>query len=446
MRGLLIAAPGSGHGKTIVTLGLLRALRNQDVRVVSGKSGPDYIDPAFHAAATGMPCITLDAWALDADALRGRARMLQHYSEASSHTDGSVSSSKSADLMIVEGAMGAFDGAISDGGLGKGSAAELASALGVPLVLVVDVSHIGQTVGAVVHGISSWASDMGATVSGVILNRVGSERHAIMARRAIETTCPVLGIIPRDQSLATPSRHLGLVQAEELENLDQLIARTAAIISDNCDLSAIQQLARPIDTGVRKPIRPLGQVVAVASDEAFSFAYWHMLQDWRYQGVEIAPFSPLADQGPSEAADAVFLPGGYPELHAGRIASATDFSRGMHAAAGRGALIYGECGGYMVLGDGLVDADGDRHPMLGMLRLETSFADRRLHLGYRSIDIKDGPWQGPAKAHEFHYATTLKAEGVPFAGGWDASGASLGPMGLSDARTMGSFAHIIDLA
>lgn len=429
MRGLLIAAPGSGHGKTTVTLGLLRALRDHGVAVVSGKSGPDYIDPAFHVAATGRPCVTLDAWALGAEALRGRAEML---------SDG-------AEMIIVEGAMGAFDGALSSNGPGKGSAAELAAGLGVPMVLVVDASHMAQTVGAVVQGMAIWAEQMDARIAGAILNRVGSPRHETMLRRAVEGVCPIFGSLPRDKDLTMPSRHLGLVQAQELQELDVLIAHAAALVADHCDLDAFQRVATGIDHGVTTPIRPLGQRIAVARDEAFAFSYWHMLQDWRDQGAEVLPFSPLADEAPAAEADALFLPGGYPELHAGRLAAAANFRRGLTAAADRGALMYGECGGYMVMGDGLIDADGIRHRMAGLLRLETSFAERKLHLGYRTLKIADGPWIGPAKAHEFHYASTLKAEGVPFAEAMDAVGTPRPPMGLRQGNVMGSFAHVIEL-
>lgn len=429
MRGVLIAAPGSGHGKTTVTLGLLRALRDRGVAVVSGKSGPDYIDPTFHAAATGRPCVTLDAWALDADALRGRAHQIADF----------------AGVIIVEGAMGAFDGAVTGRGPGRGSAAELAAGLGVPMVLVVDASHMAQTAGAVVQGIKIWADEAGTTLAGVILNRVGSERHEAMLRSAITPVCTVLGSIPRDNELTVPSRHLGLLQARELPALEVLISRAAELVATHCDLTAIESAAHCIDAGAPRPIPPLGQRIAVADDEAFAFAYWHMLQDWRGQGAEISVFSPLADEAPGLDADAVFLPGGYPELHAGPLAAASVFRTGLQAAARRGALIYGECGGYMALGDGLVDADGVRHPMLGLLRLETSFAERKRHLGYRDLEISAGPWRGPSKGHEFHYATTLTAEGVAFAEARDAAGQTLGPVGLRDGNVMGSFAHVIEI-
>jgi cobyrinic acid a,c-diamide synthase len=191
---------------------------------------------------------------------------------------------------------------------------------------------------------------------------------------------------------------------------------------------------------------PLGERIAVARDVAFAFAYPHLLGDWRAAGADLAFFSPLADEVPPSDADAVYLPGGYPELHAGRIAAASRFRAGVEDAARRGALVYGECGGYMVLGEHLEDADGTRHRMLGLLPLATSFAARRLHLGYRRLAPLGGlPWSGALAAHEFHYATILaEDDGDPLFDAATADGAPLGPIGRRHGRVMGSFAHVID--
>jgi cobyrinic acid a,c-diamide synthase len=206
------------------------------------------------------------------------------------------------------------------------------------------------------------------------------------------------------------------------------------------------QLPRPKGGG--EALAPLGQRIAVARDVAFAFAYPHLLIDWREAGAEIAFFSPLADETPDAAADAVFLPGGYPELYAGRLAAAERFRAGLQAAALRGALVYGECGGYMVLGESLVDADGCAHRMLGVLPVATSFAERKLHLGYRRLrPIAGLPWAEPLSAHDFHYASIV-AEGAAerLFEAEDAAGAPLGAIGLRRDRVMGSFAHVIDLA
>ncbi len=467
MRGLLIAAPASAQGKTTLTLGLLRALARRGTDVASAKSGPDYIDPAFHAAATGRPCLTLDPWAAAPRQLRARA------------------ASQAAALLVVEGAMGLYDGAATQphrsplerlapyparvdapagspkhppprswGKAGEGvphgiptagSAAALAATLGIPALLVLDVSRMGQGAAAIVHGLATFPG--APRLAGVVLNRTGSPRHAAMVRHAVEGVAPVLGTLPRRDDLALPSRHLGLVQAAEHPELAAFLDRAADAVEAGCDLDAIAAAAAPVAPPRGPPIRlpPLGQRIAVAHDAAFGFAYWHQLQDWRAAGAELVRFSPLADQPPDAEADAVFLPGGYPELHAGALAAAAGFGRGMRAAAARGATLYGECGGYMVLGDGLVDAAGARHAMLGLLRLETSMAQPGRVLGYRRlVPLETGPWRAPLAGHEFHYATTLRADGSPLFAASDAAGTDLGRIGLAHDRIAGSFAHIIE--
>ncbi|MEM6905262.1 MAG: cobyrinate a,c-diamide synthase [Pseudomonadota bacterium] len=423
MKGLVIAAPSSGQGKTVITLALLRALVRRGVDVTSAKAGPDYIDPAFHAAATGRPSLTLDGFAMPPDQLRARAAM------------------QPADLLVVEGAMGLLDGAATGGRIGRGATAEVAAALELPVICVIDAARIGQTAGALVAGLAAWSP---VPLAGVILNRVASPRHEAMLRPAIEETCPVLGVVARSERLSLPARHLGLVQAGETSGLDEFIEGAAQEFAGQCDLSRLIAAARPVVPGATpRPIEPLGQRIAIARDEAFSFTYWHQLADWRAAGAELSFFSPLADQAPEPTADAVFLPGGYPEIHGGKLASADEFRRGMAEARARGTLIIGECGGYMVLGQGLVDAKGHRHAMLGMLGVETSFAERRLHLGYRRVRGL-GPIKGSFVAHEFHYATVLSESGNPLFDAQDATGAQLPPMGLSEGRVCGSFAHLIE--
>ncbi|MBD1548945.1 cobyrinate a,c-diamide synthase [Roseibium aggregatum] len=425
-KGLLIAAPQSGAGKTTVTLALLRALKNAGREIVSAKSGPDYIDPKFHEAASGRTCINLDAWAMTPETVRALG---------SSHAE-------AADLLIVEGAMGLFDGAAT----GKGSAADLATCLGVPVVLVVDCSKQAQSVAALVNGFRTYREDM--AVAGVILNKVGSARHEKMLRDAlVPLPVSVLGALPRMDDLVLPERHLGLVQAEEHADLDTFLEQAAALCAQLIDLDALAGLATPL-APPRAPaavLPPLGQRIAVARDVAFAFSYSHILDGWRRAGADLSFFSPLADEQPDPAADAIFLPGGYPELHAGPLAAAGTFRKAMREAAARGTLIYGECGGYMALGEGLVDAQGVAHQMLGLLPLETSFADRKRHLGYRVLSPRSAlPWPCELAAHEFHYATTLR-EGAAerlFAAA-DAVGAAVADMGLRIGSVMGSFAHVI---
>ncbi len=419
----MLAASGSGAGKTTLTLAVLRALRNRGIDVRGAKSGPDYIDPAFHAAACGQPSVNLDAWAMAPDDLRRRAR------------------SQGGTLLLIEGAMGVLDGA---GQLGVGSAADLATALDAPVILIIDVAKQAQSAALPALGLRAARPD--ATLAGVILNRVASPRHEAMARSGLVAAgIPVLGAVPRDPGLTLPERHLGLVQAIETPQLDQFLDRAAAAIAQTIDLDALIAAAQPLATSQTiNRLPPLGQRIAVARDQAFSFAYPHLLDDWQTQGASIHPFSPLADQGPDQDADAIFLPGGYPELHAAPLATASHFRAGMNAAHQSGRLIYGECGGYMVLGQTLTDSSGTDHQMLGLLPVSTSFANRRLTLGYRNLTPLGGAFASPLKAHEFHYATiTNQVCASRLFDATDADGTPLAAMGHQIGATSGSFAHVI---
>jgi len=427
---LIIAAPASGSGKTLITLSLLALMRRRGVLVSSAKVGPDYIDPAFHAAATGRDCFNLDPWAM------GSGELARHLEAAA----------RNAELLVIEGVMGLFDGT-ADGG---GSTADLAARFGLPVVLVLDCARQGQSVAATAAGFRDFRGDV--RVAGVILNRVATERHGETLAAFVEETTglPVVGKVMRRADMELPSRHLGLVQATEHADMDAFLERAADTVARDISLCRLANLTRPlrIPPGVPDgppPLPPLGQRIAVARDEAFMFAYPHMLEDWRAQGAEILPFSPLADEPPDARADAVFLPGGYPELHAGRLSARTAFLEGMRRAAERDVLIYGECGGYMVLGETLEDAGGTVHAMCGLLPLATSFAHRKLHLGYRDLE-HDSPLPYPVRlrGHEFHYATTTAAGELPaLFRARDSRGSGPTPMGMRKGRVMGSFAHVI---
>lgn len=428
-RGLVIAAPQSGSGKTIVTLGLLRSLKRKGVCIASAKSGPDYIDPKFHEAATDVSCINLDAWAMAPEAITSRA--LEH--------------TPAGTTLIIEGAMGLFDGSAA----GYGSTADLAAHLNLPVVLVIDASRQAQSVAALVLGFSSMRDDI--RLGGIILNKVGSARHERILRQALQPSgVPVLGSLSNDKSLSLPSRHLGLVQAGENADLHQFINAAADKIDREIDLSALLASAGELYGPEReyRMLPPLGQKTSIAKDTAFSFSYPHVLTDWMKQGCELTYFSPLADEAPDPACDSIYLPGGYPELWATELAAAAQFRGAMRDAAARNVRIYGECGGFMVLGERLVDADGHDHSMLGLLPLETSFQHRERHLGYRKLrPIGDLPWRETLSAHEFHYST-IAAETVTnrLFGAVDAEGADLGTIGLSATNVFGSYAHLIDVA
>ena len=430
-KGLLLAAPHSGSGKTVITLALLRALTNKGIHIAGAKAGPDYIDPAFHALAidterSGRLSVNLDPWAM------APARLL------------ALAGGQGGTHLLVEAMMGLFDGAAD----GRGSAADLAETLGLPVVLVVDAAKQSHSVAALVRGFRDHRPGLG--FAGVILNRVGSARHEAMLRAALEEIdVPVFGAIPRAAELSLPERHLGLVQAGEHADMEAFIAGAATIAEDAVDLDALLKAFRPMatrqDGEPAQGLRALGQRIAIARDEAFSFLYPHMVADWRRAGAELSFFSPLANEAPVANADAVYLPGGYPELHGGKLAGNADFLDGLRLAVTRGATVYGECGGYMVLGEGIEDAEGRRHAMAGLLRLETSFAKRRLHLGYRRLEaVRDFVLGRKLTAHEFHYSVALREEGEPLFRASDALGEELGSAGLRDGAVMGSYMHVID--
>jgi cobyrinic acid a,c-diamide synthase len=444
--GLVIAAPASGSGKTTITLGLLRALRDAGVRTGSAKVGPDYIDPKFHAAASGSPCVNLDGWAMRPELLDGLASR----------------AAMDVDLLIAEGVMGLFDGAAVAGATNNGSTADLAERLDWPVILVIDARAQAQSVAALAAGFRDHRPEL--AFAGVILNRVGGVRHARLLTGALESVgITVFGAVPRDSGLEIPSRHLGLVQAGEHADLENFINHAARTVAGHVDLKTFKNAARvgrataPIDaptdvlSGATLALPPLGQRIAVARDQAFGFAYPHLLDGWRAAGADLIFFSPLANEAPTEAADSVFLPGGYPELHAAALAANEVFLEGLRDAAGKGLPIYGECGGYMVLGESLTDTDGHSHRMAGLLGVETSFAKRSLSLGYRLqralLTTPLGPAGRVSRGHEFHYATVSREGGDRrlFAVE-DAEGTGLGNLGLARGSVIGSFMHLIDRA
>jgi cobyrinic acid a,c-diamide synthase len=433
--GLILAAPASGSGKTLVTAGLLRHLRSRGMRVAAAKAGPDYIDPTFHALACGVPCLNLDPWAMRPATLAGLIHELE----------------SAAELVLCEGVMGLFDGAGPSGEVG--STAELARITGWPVILVVDASGQGASIAALVAGFAR--HDPRVPLAGVILNRIASPRHRMLLTETIARhlpDLPVIGALLRDTNLALAARHLGLVPAEESANAEAQINAAAAQISADFDIDRLIALARPARCAAATGacgLPPLGSHIAIARDDAFLFTYEATLKGWRRQGAELSFFSPLADQAPSPAADAIFLPGGYPELHAGRLAGASHFLRGLREAAAAGRAIYSECGGYMVLGETLIDAHGDTHRMAGLLPLATSFAAPRRHLGYRAARLLTSGMLGAVGAqfrgHEFHYASIVaEGDADPLFAIADASGCDLGRTGLRRGSVTGSFLHLID--
>jgi cobyrinic acid a,c-diamide synthase len=431
-RAIIIGAPRSGSGKTSVTIGLLRALARRGIAVRGAKSGPDYIDPGFHAAATGKDGVNLDSWAMPPRLLAALA--------AEAATD--------ADAVVIESAMGLFDGIPAEAGR-SGSAADLARLFGLPVLLVLDVSGQSQTSAAIAKGFASY--DPAVKIAGVVLNRLGSDRHRRLAGDAIEALgIPVVGAVMRDPTLTLPERHLGLVQAGEHEDIEAHIDRLADVMERSIDIDRVLALMTPLapeggDFSWALP--PPGQRIALAEDAAFSFLYPHVAKHWRKAGAEIVPFSPLADEALDQSCDVCWLPGGYPELHAGKLAAARNFRAGMTKFA-ETKPVHGECGGFMVLGEGLVDAEGARHAMLGLLSHATSFAKRKMNLGYRQAKLMAGSALGPAGAevrgHEFHYAQMIEpGADEPLAEIADGQGNPLGMSGGRRGHVSGTFFHAI---
>jgi cobyrinic acid a,c-diamide synthase len=431
-RGLIIAAPGSGSGKTTVTLALLAALKRRGVVVRAAKAGPDYIDPAFHAAATGARSVNLDSWAMPPpllDALLAEA-------------------ARDAELVVIEGVMGLFDGVAAAAGR-TGATADLATHFHLPVLLVIDVGGQAQSAAALVRGFASHHPQV--QIAGVVLNQLGGERHRAMVADAIAAlNIPVLGSLPREPTLTLPERHLGLVQAHEHVNLADHFDRLADMAERHFDLDAIIAVARPLTkcpTDNIPALAPPGQRIALASDAAFTFVYPHVLDGWRRAGAEIVAFSPLADEPPPENCDCCWLPGGYPELHAGVLSAAQRFRTGLTEFSAT-RPVHGECGGYMVLGEGLEDADGVRHAMAGLLGHATIFAKRKLHLGYREArllsDCPLGNTGSVMRGHEFHYATMIASgNDVPLVELVDGQGNVLGSSGGRRGFVTGTFFHVI---
>ena len=431
----MIAGLASGSGKTMVTLGLLRALARRGKAPAAGKTGPDYIDSGFLSVAAGRKAVNLDQFAMSKP-------LLAH-----------LAADQTGDTLIIEGVMGLFDGASGN----AGSSAALAEALDIPVILVMDIRHTAQTAAMIAAGIASLLP--AGRIAGVILNHVASPRHLALVSEALAAyQIPLFGSVPSRDGLALPSRHLGLVQAADFDHasLEMILDHAADLIDEYCDLDAILDAAQrlppagkavaalPLPVTNPKAINPPAKTIAVANDAAFGFAYHHLLAGWQQQGAEIRPFSPLNDEKPADDADFIFLPGGYPELHLPTLSRNRQFLAGLNKAATANIPIYGECGGYMVLGTGITDASGYRFDMAGLLDIETSFANKKRHLGYRKFTpVEPFFWDGPFLGHEFHYTNVVSACGTPLFTAHDANDQPLGMAGLRKGSVAGSYLHII---
>ncbi len=395
---LLLAAPMSGSGKTTVMAGLVAALAARRLHVAPFKVGPDYIDPSYHTLAAGRPCHTLDAWMLPPDLITG---VLMHHA----HT---------ADLALIEGVMGLFDG--YSGHDDTGSSAHIARLTQTPVLLVLDVRAQARTAAALVQGLRDF--DPRVRVAGVLLNRVGSPKHARMVTDAIEehVGLPVVGALQRDEILHLPERHLGLIPTAEPGRWQAWLDQARIRVTEQVDLERVLDLARtaaPLDEQQFTAVtdiasqHPIVQI-AVARDAAFSFLYQDNLDLLRASGADLLFFSPLTDQALPPGSQALYLCGGFPELYAADLAANTALRAAIRAAAHAGMPIYAECGGLMYLTEALTDHEGQTHAMVGVLPGHSTMT-RRLTLGYRTIRAAADSWLWQTgetlRGHEFHYST-----------------------------------------
>ena len=456
-KALVIAAPSSGAGKTTITLALLRLLKRRGYKVAAYKTGPDFIDPSYHHAAITlalkpMPAISFDALArvsgcnLDPWSMN-REQLKAHYALA-----------QESDWSIIEGVMGLYDASIST----QGSSADLAIALDVPVALVLDCSKQGQSIAALAKGFLDYAPKR-LRFAGFILNNLGSERHEAMIRAALAPlSLPILASLPKAPALKLASRHLGLHQAFEHEDLEQYLNKAADWLEQGLDFQALelgaqQDKAQDKDTAFQLPliIKQEGiKRVALAYDAAFSFFYAHHAQALKAQGIEVLPFSPLANQCVPDGADMVWLVGGYPELFAKEIAHADQTWSSLRACVARGAWVWAECGGYMAIGSELIDRAGQAWPMAGLLPHRTSFAQPKRTLGYRQLhSLVATPFGAKGQTlfgHEFHYSQLIENENhlqqgkvQPLFALKDAAGQDLGWAGSAEGRVQDSYIHVI---
>jgi cobyrinic acid a,c-diamide synthase len=386
---LVIAAPASGHGKTTVATGLMAALRAAGHRVSGHKVGPDYIDPGYHALATGRAGRNLDPHLVGEDAL---VPLLLHGAEG-------------ADVAVVEGVMGLYDGALGRDGFA--STAHVASVISAPVVLVVDVSHASRSVAAVVHGMATFDPDV--RIAGVILNKAGSERHATEVVSAMESTgVPVLGVLGRDDGIVAPSRHLGLIPVEERPSAVATLDRLAEQIKQHVDLAAVLRIARSVPDLVGDPWQPpvvadraaAKPVVAVAGGRAFTFRYAETEELLRAAGCDPVVFDPTTDTALPDGTRGLYLGGGFPEVHAADLAANEPMRKALKDLVDDGAPTVAECAGLLYL-----CATLDGAPMVGALP-STGEMTPRLSLAYRTgvapVDNLLSKAGERVTGHEFH--------------------------------------------
>jgi cobyrinic acid a,c-diamide synthase len=448
MKSIIIAAPNSGSGKTTITLGLMAYFRRRGLKVAPFKVGPDFIDPGYHGLVCGCPSINLDGW------ICSPAFVQETFSR---HSAG-------ADIAVIEGVMGLFDGisGVSD----QGSTAHVARITGSPVVLVVDARSLARSAAALVKGFAEF--DPRVRVAGVIFNNVAGESHARLLREALETLDTEIrsfGFIPRDARLHIPSRHLGLLTVDENPLSEEYLDHLAEVIKVHLDLALLWAAGAPSPTD---PVLPFevekGQVmtfdktvkchdltpIAVARDEAFCFVYEDNLRLLREAGAKLVQFSPLRDEQLPDGIGGIYLPGGYPEIYADALKHNRGMTEGIRNAVEAGMPVYAECGGFIYLTEGVVDSKNEMelfHEMLGIFPVRTRMLSRRKALGYREVELTRDSLLGPrgtiARGHEFHYSEMGE---MPAQVEWvyrvRKSGTDLGTEGYAYKNCLASYVHL----
>lgn len=403
MKALIIAAPQSGSGKTTVALGLMAALTRRGQRVAPFKVGPDFIDPGYHRLVTGRPSVNLDGWICPPAFV---ASTFSHHAAT-------------ADIALIEGVMGLFDGLASSF---EGSTAQVARCIGAPVVLVVNARGMAASAAALVAGFAQF--DPAVRLAGVVFNNVGSERHGQLLARAVQQHCPqvrCLGALPRDEQLSIPSRHLGLVTAEDNPLSAEFVGRLVETIERHIDLAALEACAEcsPEPTTaipVVAPPAPVRVKLAVARDAAFCFLYEDNLRLLQEAGAELVFFSPLQDQSLPAGCCGLYLPGGYPELYREQLSGNRPMLAAIRQAVQRRLPVYAECGGLVYLTQGVYEQEAAAvvHPFVGLFPAHACMGERRAALGYREVvltrDTVLGTRGQRLRGHEFHYSSL---DGMP---------------------------------
>ena len=430
---LVIAGTSSGVGKTTVTLAILAALRQRGRRAQAFKAGPDFIDPSHHAAATGWPSRNLDGWMLGAD--RNREIFLRAAADA--------------DISIIEGMMGLFDGSSPVNEIG--STAEIAKQLDAPVLLVIDGSAMARSAAAMVWGYAKF--DPALRVAGVLFNQVRSAGHYQLLKEAVEqeTDVVAVGYMRPDEALTIADRHLGLVMAME-KGGSGLYDRLAKSAAETVDLDRIESLAGSSGVLTASPQsvkenRPHTVRIGVAKDQAFCFYYPENLELLEAEGAELVFFSPLADRTIPDEVAMLYFGGGYPELHGAALAGNTTMRTAIKDFAGQGGTIYAECGGMMYLTQAIRDFKGQSHDMVGLFPAESVMKKSAVTLGYRTVELSQTCILGVsgviARGHEFHYSTVVPRGPLDYACSLsDARGDTKGQDGLVRDNVLALYTHL----